>query len=120
MSRTPFRQTWTAVPLASLVSSGLAACATLALVRIQSIRRTRGCGAWVFVSPEGVMFVLSDEASALPGMQRDNPGWLVGYFCDSEGGKGPRPALTLADLSEAIVAHMAGVAPLKPEVSHAA
>ena len=119
MSRTPFRQTWTAVPLGSLVSGGLAACATLALIRIQSIRRTRGCGAWLFVCPEGGVYVLSDEASALPGMQRDRPEWLVGYYCDSDGGRGLRPAITLNDLQEAIVAHMAG-SPLKLKAAHAA
>lgn len=120
MSRTPFRQSWNAVPLGSLVEAGLPACATLALIRIQSIRKTRGCGAWVFASPDGSLFVLSDEASALPGMQRDNSEWLVGYFCDADSGRGPRPPITLDDLQDAIVAHMAGCAPLMPEAVHAA
>jgi len=120
MSRTPFRQKWNAVPLGSLLEAGLPACATLALVRIQSIRRTRGCGAWVFASPEGQVYVLSDEATALPGMQRERSDWLVGYFCDADAGRGPRPPLTLNDLAEAIAAHMDGCAPLMPGAVHAA
>ena len=119
MSRTPFRQTWNAVPLGSLVESGLAACATLALIRIQSIRKTRGCGAWVFVDTEGKVYVLSDEATALPAMQKDRPEWLVGYYREPEAKRGTPPVVTLADLQDAIVAHMAG-SPLKLEAAHAA
>lgn len=112
-------QTHAPVPIGSIVG-GTAGCLTLALIRIQSIRRKRGCGSWVFVSPDGTLYVLSDEATALPGMQRENASWLVGYFRDADRGRGPRPDLTLADLTEAIAAHMAGCAPLMPGAAHAA
>lgn len=115
-----YRQSWAAVPVGSLLESGLEACATIALVRIQSVRRTRGCGCWLFVDSEGRVYVLSDEASALSGMQRDHPDWLVGYFCDADSGKSLRPAITLTDLQEAIVDHMAGPAPLMAGAAHAA
>ena len=113
------RQQWKAVPIGSLLESSLVGCATLALVRIQNVRRTRGCGCWLFVDPEGRVFVLSDEASALPAMQREHADWLVGYYREPEAKRGAPPMVTLADLQDAIVAHMAG-SPLKLEDAHAA
>ena len=113
------RQQWKAVPIGSLLEAGLAGCATLALTRMRSVRRTRGCGCWLFVDPEGRVFVLSDEASALPEMQSAHADWLVGYYREPEAKRGDPPMVTLADLQDAIVAHMAG-SPLKLEAAHAA
>ena len=82
----------------------VAHAANLIARRVRSTTSARGCGSYLFVSPDGMAYVVSEDAAVGQSWVRERFAWLVGLY--RMGGRDNSMDPTVEGLAEDITEHM--------------
>lgn len=99
-------------PMCVLDRDEVATTAAAVIGAIRRIERARSCGAYLFVSPDMRVYVVSEERSCSQRFYREHLTWCVGYYRDRpvKGAKVAPFPLDLDDLIADLTDHLKDLA----------